>query len=141
MSLEEEEEGVKEKGEEKYIFLEEFSTGSFVPLTYDRLVKLIPKVESGRRVRVFRRGRYFIPLTSVGCQILSAYKTVGFSYVPSIIVEDPKKGERDERDENELRPFPGPRRVPQVQDNEAMRNAFNRLNQRLGFLDEVPIRG
>lgn len=79
------------KGEEKDLLVEEigYSFG-LEKVQFDSLVKrLIPKLENGVRIKVWYAGNKYYPCTTTGQELVMAYKLVGFSFVPVMVVERP----------------------------------------------------
>lgn len=88
----EEREVKKEKGEERDVFLEEIAFSGNLP-TFEALLKVIPKLDKGIRIKVFSSEGKFVPLTKTGNELAAGYKMVGFSFIPVVIVEKPLERE------------------------------------------------
>ncbi len=58
-------------------------------LSFDLLTKYIPKVEKESRIKVWKdqSGNYNTS-TKVGMELAAAYKMVGFSFIPILLVEE-----------------------------------------------------
>lgn len=82
------EEVKKEKGEERDLLLEEVIFGG-TPLSFEALLKIIPKLDKGIRIKVFSSEGKFIPLTKTGNELANGYKMVGFSFIPVMVVDKP----------------------------------------------------
>lgn len=95
--MNEEDEEVGKVKEEKDLHFEEFGPiRAYDPITLEKIGKLIPKMDIGARVKVFLKDGKYFPLTKTGATLVMAYRQVGFSYIPSVVVEappPPKEGE------------------------------------------------
>jgi hypothetical protein len=88
---EEEDEMISPKGQEMDVLFEDFSPiRAYDPITLERIVKLIPKMEASARVKVFLESGKYTPVTKTGATLVMAYRQVGFSYIPVIVVEPPE---------------------------------------------------
>ena len=89
---------MKKMSEERDLLVEEFGL-MLGTLEFDKLIKYIPRVEKGSRVKVFRQGEKYYPHTKIGIELVLAYKMVGFSFIPVLV---------EERKENPFSPPPSP---------------------------------
>lgn len=114
------------KGETTFLEVTQFHPTSGAAVPFERLCKYIEKIEKGVRVAVFKHpsGKY-LPLTKVGGELVHAYIRLGFSFIPSVVKEPPKKDE-EKLDED------------MIAKKAALKRAF--LEAQMGFVGEAPPR-
>lgn len=90
----------KEKGEEMDLPLESFPIMDDGEYSFETLAEVIPRVEKGVRIKVYRKRGLHHPITKVGRSLIWAYQKVGFSFIPVEVVAEPplKEGKAPEDD-------------------------------------------
>lgn len=87
-----EDEEVDKRGMEMNIPIEEFGVSFYKDkLSFEKLLSLIKRIEKNAKIKVWRSGVKYFPLTSSGQELGMAYAAVGFSFLPVEVVERPSE--------------------------------------------------